>query len=180
MLDIDAADQHPPGIDFIQPADEAHQRRFARAAAADDADHLARLDREADVLQHGLVLVVGEADVLELDAAAGGERGARAEGRAGDTGTPYAPCLRFSLLPVSPRSSTGVSSRSKIRSIVAKKLLNQLVDSADRRQRGIEHGQIGQEGHQRAERHLAEEHVAAADVPHGQPAQGENEAHHGT
>ena len=44
---VDAVDADLPGIAFVQPADETHQRRLARAAAAHHAHHLARLDRKS-------------------------------------------------------------------------------------------------------------------------------------
>ena len=47
----------------------------------------------------------------------------------------------------------------------------------ERRQRGVEHRQVGEERHQRAERHLPGEHVAAADVPDDQAAQAEDQRH---
>ena len=58
-----------PASHSYKPADEAHQRRLARAAASHHAHHLARLDGKADVFQHRPVAIVAEGHVLELDAA---------------------------------------------------------------------------------------------------------------
>ena len=52
----------------VEAADEVDQRGLARAAGPDQADHLARLDRQVDALDHGAV-AVAEADVAELDPA---------------------------------------------------------------------------------------------------------------
>ena len=46
---VDAVHQDRPAGDVVQPRDQVHQGGFTRAGAADDADHLARLGREADL-----------------------------------------------------------------------------------------------------------------------------------
>ena len=50
-----------------RPSASAHQRRLAAAVRPGDRDELARLDGEADVLEHGPAPVVGERDVAQLD-----------------------------------------------------------------------------------------------------------------
>ena len=54
--------------DVVEAADQVHQRALARAAVADQADHLAGLDRQVEVADHRAV-AVAEADVGDLDAA---------------------------------------------------------------------------------------------------------------
>lgn len=51
LADVDLIDQHPPRRRLLQAIDRADQRRLARAAAADDAEYLAALDRQIDALQ---------------------------------------------------------------------------------------------------------------------------------
>lgn len=51
LADVDLIDQHPPRGRLFQTIDRADQRRLAGAAATDDAEHLAVLDRQIDALQ---------------------------------------------------------------------------------------------------------------------------------
>ena len=64
-----AVDQDLPLVRVVEAAEQVDQRGLAGAAGADQADHLARLDDEADVVQHRLARLVAEGDVLELDPA---------------------------------------------------------------------------------------------------------------
>ena len=45
--DVDAVDHHLTGLRTVEALDRLGQRGFARARGTDDADHLARLDRQA-------------------------------------------------------------------------------------------------------------------------------------
>ena len=55
-------------IDPIESAEHVQQRALADAGRADDRDHLARLDRQIEIAQHGQRLT---ADRIALDDAAG-------------------------------------------------------------------------------------------------------------
>ena len=59
---------HPqrPGLGIDQTGEQRGERALAGGRGPDDGDGAARLDREADVAQHGRVLGVPEADPLEL------------------------------------------------------------------------------------------------------------------
>ncbi len=54
-LDIHAVHQNLPGIDIVEAAQQVNGGGFARAAVADQPDHLARRNIQVDVLKHGLV-----------------------------------------------------------------------------------------------------------------------------
>ena len=49
--EIDAVDQHAAAFRHVKPLDQLGERALARARGADDADHLAGRDGEADVVQ---------------------------------------------------------------------------------------------------------------------------------
>ncbi len=51
VADVHLVDQHPAAAGLLQAVDGADQRRLAGAAAADDAEHLAALDRQVDIVQ---------------------------------------------------------------------------------------------------------------------------------
>ena len=108
LADVDAVEQHAAGVDVVEPADQVHERRLAAAAAADDADLLAGLDREVDVLEHRPMPLVAEGDVLEPDLAR--RPAAVGSGSAGSW------------------VSTGVSSSSKTRWQPVRKLVSQVVN----------------------------------------------------
>ena len=65
LADVDAVDRDPAARHVVEPQQQVDQRRLARAGGADDADALAGADLEADVLEHQVVVVVGEPDVVE-------------------------------------------------------------------------------------------------------------------
>ena len=48
---VDAADLHAAGVRVVEAADQADQRRFAAARAADDADRLTGVNVQVDVLE---------------------------------------------------------------------------------------------------------------------------------
>ena len=50
--DVLAVEFDRAGIGAIDAGDGLHQRRLAGAIVADEADHLARLDRQVDAMQH--------------------------------------------------------------------------------------------------------------------------------
>ena len=56
-------------VDLVEAHDQVHERGLARAGRADDRDRLARLGDERQVLDERVLRVVGERDVVELDAA---------------------------------------------------------------------------------------------------------------
>ncbi len=66
--EVDTVDQDRPFAHVVEPAGQVDQRALAGAAGADQADHLARLDRQVDPLEDPTV-PVAEADVLEDDLA---------------------------------------------------------------------------------------------------------------
>ena len=67
--DIVAIDEDRAGGDVVEAANQIHERALASAAGADEADHLAGLDREADIANDGACAVF-ERDVAEFDFAA--------------------------------------------------------------------------------------------------------------
>ena len=71
VADVDAVDQDRAAGDIVEPRQQIHRRRLARAAQADQRDHLPSARAERDVPQHCLPrpFVIGKADVLELYAA---------------------------------------------------------------------------------------------------------------
>ena len=77
LLGGDAVDQIAPRVGLAQLQQQLDERRLARAGRADDADHLAAGDVEADVREHRALGAVGEGDLLEGDLADTLERAAR-------------------------------------------------------------------------------------------------------
>ena len=77
VADVDAVDRDPPLGHVVEARDQIGEGALAAAAHADERDDLAGLDREVDVLQHGLG-AVAKADVLEDDPAAHGRERAGA------------------------------------------------------------------------------------------------------
>ena len=55
-----------PALDRLEPVDAAEERRLTGARRADQADHLVRVDREADALQH-LVVRIALPDGVDLE-----------------------------------------------------------------------------------------------------------------
>src|SRR5207249_5844725 len=53
-------------LHLVESADHVDRGALARAALAHQANHLARRDREADLLEHRFVGLVAEGHVLEL------------------------------------------------------------------------------------------------------------------
>ena len=62
-------------LHIVEAQQQIGQRGLAGAGMADNGDGLAGLNREADVLQHPFLAVVGEPDLVEFDAAALRHRG---------------------------------------------------------------------------------------------------------
>ena len=54
---------------IVEAGEQRDDGALARAAGADERDHLAGLDGEADVVECGLADAVAEGDVAELDLA---------------------------------------------------------------------------------------------------------------
>ena len=66
--DIDTVDQDGAFAHIVKAADQVDHRTLARSAVPHQADHLARLDRHADVACDA-ARAVTKADVAQLDAA---------------------------------------------------------------------------------------------------------------
>ena len=112
-------------VDVVEAAEQVDDRGLARAALADDADPLAGLDLEGDVLEDRLVAVVAEGDVLEDDVAL------------------HVGHARWARRP--RRSGSGVSRISKVRWVAVRKPVSQLVSCVRLRQRLVEHPQVAEE-----------------------------------
>ncbi|MNL19620.1 hypothetical protein D3C87_1408320 [compost metagenome] len=68
LADVHLIDQYPTAARLFEAIDGADQRRLAGAAAADDAEHFAALDRQVDAVQRGhrsLLAVVGFTQIDE-------------------------------------------------------------------------------------------------------------------
>ena len=76
VRDVAAVEPHDAALGHLEPADDAQDRRLARAVRAEQRDALAPVDLEVDVEQH-LHRAVGEVDVRDLE-----HRRARAFARA--------------------------------------------------------------------------------------------------
>ncbi len=66
--DVDAVDADRPLGHVVEAADQVHQRALARAAVADQADHLARRDLQVDAADDAPV-AVAEPHVADVDLA---------------------------------------------------------------------------------------------------------------
>ena len=123
---VGAVDEHAPRGRVVEARDELHERRLARPGRADQRERRARLDGERDVAQRGLgmavgILVVGERDVAQLDAAgagrqrAGARRGAVIRGSRSRISNSRAPdaVARWASPSVQPSVRTGASSISR-------------------------------------------------------------------
>src|SRR5439155_21142929 len=67
LADIHAIDQEVATVDIVKARDQANQRRFARAGAADDGRHLARGSTERNVRECWLFRAgITESPTLEL------------------------------------------------------------------------------------------------------------------
>ena len=67
LTGIASLDQHRPGIGHQHAVHELEQRRLAGAAAADERQHVARLDREIETVQHAGAAGPRERDGAKLD-----------------------------------------------------------------------------------------------------------------
>ena len=67
VADVLPIDQHRAGRDVVEARHQRQQRRFAGSGAADEGGRPARLGDEIHVVQGGLVGVVGEFHVGEMD-----------------------------------------------------------------------------------------------------------------
>src|SRR5262249_7263580 len=66
---VDAVDENRPVADVVEPADQVHERALPGAARTDEADHLARLDLQLEILDHHPISVA-KGHVPERDFAA--------------------------------------------------------------------------------------------------------------
>src|SRR5713226_6904721 len=62
---VDTVDSHRAGSWVVKPRNKAHDRRFSTTRRTDNPDELTLLDREADVSQHRILLVVSESHVVK-------------------------------------------------------------------------------------------------------------------
>ena len=69
LAHVDAVDQDAALGDVVLAAEQAHERRLARAGGAHQRDRRAALDLEVDVAQDRRAVLVGEGDAAQLDAA---------------------------------------------------------------------------------------------------------------
>ena len=65
MADVLAVDQDAALLRFELTPQETHQRRLAGARRADEADPLARLDVEIEILEHLIAVGMAEADIFK-------------------------------------------------------------------------------------------------------------------
>ncbi len=71
LAHIDAIEQDRPLVDVIEPRQQIGKRGFAAPGASDDADRLARFDRQVEIAQDPFVrLRILEPDATQLDVAA--------------------------------------------------------------------------------------------------------------
>src|SRR5262249_56178689 len=66
LLDVHAVYSDLALLRLVEAADQVDRSALASAALAHEADHLARRDGEADILQHRFVWFVAEGYVLEF------------------------------------------------------------------------------------------------------------------
>src|SRR5581483_9649403 len=77
LAHIVTVDHQPPAAHIEEARQQMHQRRLARAAGADDRNHLARRDLEVDIAQYRTVIArprISEPDILEANTAAKGRQ----------------------------------------------------------------------------------------------------------
>ena len=67
VADVDAVERDPALDRVVEPRQELHERGLAAAVGADDGHRFAGAHLEPDVVQHLLVRMVIEIDVLERD-----------------------------------------------------------------------------------------------------------------
>ena len=158
VTDVDAVDRDAPLLHVVKPREQADECRLAGAAPPDDPHHLPRPHVERHVAEHRLVAVVAERHVLKTDRAADVLPGHRLL-RLRDQGRRVEQFQH----PLAAREKARQPGR----------------EVRERPQGRVEHRQVGEEGDQLAQRHLAADHVAAADIPDDQPAEPEDDLHRG-
>ena len=119
-----------PCFELVEAQQQVHERRLAGARAADEADALARPDREVEIVEHRrrVGAAVAEGEVLEADLAARRPRAARAPARSTPVCGTAIVCMpscttpMFSKMPVTSqltqpgdvrRSATRAAARSR-------------------------------------------------------------------
>src|SRR6266540_1835074 len=65
VVQLDAVEQDLAGCRVVETGQQAHERRLARAGCAGDAHPGPGRDREGDIVQNRMALLVGEGDVAE-------------------------------------------------------------------------------------------------------------------
>src|SRR5262249_38705381 len=64
---VPAIERDSARVGVIKTANQVHQRRFARTAPPDDADHLPRPDVQVEILEYRMIAVITERDALKAD-----------------------------------------------------------------------------------------------------------------
>ena len=67
LRDVATVEADRTAVELVEPHDQVHEGGLARAGRADDRDRGAGLGDKVQVADEGLVRVVGEPDVVELD-----------------------------------------------------------------------------------------------------------------
>ena len=75
VADVDAVEQDAPALDLVEPEQQRDRRGLAGAGAADQRHPLAGADVQGEAVERRRRAAVAEADVLEVDRAAGPRRG---------------------------------------------------------------------------------------------------------
>ena len=158
VADVDSVDRDAPLLHVVKPRQQADECRLAGAAPSDDPHHLPRPHVERHVTEHRLVAVVAERHVLETDRP-----------------TDVLPGHRLLRL-----RDQGRRVEQFQHPLAARKKARQPGGKVRQRPQGrVEHRQVGEEGNQLAERHLAADHVPPTDIPDDQPAKPEDDLHRG-
>ena len=80
VFEVVGVNAHGAGVGVVEAADEVDDGGFARAAGSNEADELAGLHVEGDVLEDRGSVFVGKGDVLKFNAAVQAVKGARVGG----------------------------------------------------------------------------------------------------
>ena len=67
VLDIDAVNLNGALVYIVQAHNEVDKRRFARTRVTDNTDHLAGINFNIDILKDGIVALIAERDVFNVD-----------------------------------------------------------------------------------------------------------------
>jgi hypothetical protein len=154
--DVDAVEVIVPPFELVEPHQQVHQRRLARAGGPDDGDGRSRLGVRLRSLDERLVRHVGELDVVELDPAR--------------VGYGQVVVLLGDLLVGIQHLEDPLGRRDA--------RLQQVRHGRHLRDRLGEHPRVLDERLHVAQRHLARRHPQAADDGDGDVAEVPDEEHH--